>query len=269
MKRAISRAASYWERPLDRHDDVQPGLPRRFDSRRERHLVEQRVEPHGDLPRLVERRRAECGLLAPRLAARVDERVDVEDDVVRILDHRALQRGERRREVGAAVGRIRPPAHARMPDVELERAHVSAPQKRREVVAQDVLVGRALALREHAHALDEIRQPDFPVLHQHAPPGDALGPAEERQRPVARMFEKGRRHAEQVAQEVPLGDCRLLERGNGGPVDAIQMRDLDLVAADVPAAPATFGCALPEVRYRIGYSGAKRSEWRRTLRPSW
>ncbi len=72
----------------------------------------------------------------------------------------------------------------------------------------------------------------FPVLLEEALPGDAVGHADHRQRPVGEMRQHVRRHLREVAQQVALGQRRLLHRRIGWPVDAVEVRQVDLVRAD-------------------------------------
>ncbi len=72
----------------------------------------------------------------------------------------------------------------------------------------------------------------LPVLLEEALPVDAVGHADHRQRPVGQMRQHERRDLRQIAQQVALGERRLLQCRVGRPVDAVQMRQLDLRRAD-------------------------------------
>ena len=119
-----------------------------------------------------------------------------------------------------------------MPDVEFERAGLREPQQRRQVVAQQVLVALVLVLREHGDRLDELRPLLLPVLLEEALPADAVGHADHGERTIGEMRQHERRDLREVAQQVALGERRLLQRRIRGPVDAVEMREADLVRAD-------------------------------------
>src|SRR5688572_5922806 len=111
----------------DRQEDVQPGLAGSLDDRLELHAVQQLAQAERHLLALLERHRVELWLVAGLFLARVDVRIDVEHDVVRIVEHRALQRVERRGVVRALASAIRREPGSRMPDVELERPGLREP----------------------------------------------------------------------------------------------------------------------------------------------
>ena len=118
-----------------------------------------------------------------------------------------------------------------MPDVEFERARLREPQQRRQVVAQQVVVLLVLAAREHGDRLDERRPLLLPVLLEEALAADAVGHADHRQRAVGEVRQHVRRDLREIAQQVALGERRLLQRRVGGPVDAIEVRELDPMRA--------------------------------------
>ena len=97
-----------------------------------------------------------------------------------------------------------------MPDVELERARLREPQQRRQVVAQQVLVALVLVAGEHGDRLDERRPLLLPVLLEEALAVDAVGHADHGQRPVGEVRQHERRDLREVAQQVALGQRRLL-----------------------------------------------------------
>ena len=63
-------------------------------------------------------------------------------------------------------------------------------------------------------------------------PLDAVGHADHGERPVGEMRQDVGRHLREVAQQVALGERRLLQRRIGGPVDAIEVGEVDPVRAD-------------------------------------
>ena len=69
----------------------------------------------------------------------------------------------------------------------------------------------------------------LPVLLKEALAADAVGHADHRERPVGKMRQHVRRDLREVAQQVALGECRLLQRRIGRPVDAIEVGEPDLV----------------------------------------
>ncbi len=80
--------------------------------------------------------------------------------------------------------------------------------------------------------LDELRLRLLPVLLEEALTVDAVGHADHRQRPVGQMRQDVRRDLREVAQQIALGQRRLLQRRIRGPVDAIEMRERDALVAD-------------------------------------
>ena len=119
-----------------------------------------------------------------------------------------------------------------MPDVELERARLRQPQQRRQVVAQQVLVLLVLVSGEHGDGLDEVGALLLPVLLEEALSADAVGHADHRQRPIGQVRQHERRDLREVAQQVALGQRRLLQRRVGRPVDAVEVGEADAVRAD-------------------------------------
>ena len=71
----------------------------------------------------------------------------------------------------------------------------------------------------------------LPVLLEEALAADAVGHADHRQRAVGEMRQHVRRHLREIAQQVALGERRLLQRRIRGPVDAVEVRQLDRVRA--------------------------------------
>ena len=63
----------------------------------------------------------------------------------------------------------------------------------------------------------------LPVLLEEALAADAVGHADHRERTVGEVRQDERRHLREVAQQVALGERRLLERRIGGPVDAVEV----------------------------------------------
>ena len=63
----------------------------------------------------------------------------------------------------------------------------------------------------------------LPVLLEEALAADAVGHADHRERPIGEMRQHVRRHLREVAQQVALGERRLLERRVRRPVDAIEI----------------------------------------------
>ena len=82
---------------------------------------------------------------------------------------------------------------------------------------------------EHGDRLDERRPLLLPVLLEEALAADAVGHADHRQRTIGEMRQHVRRDLREVAQQIALGERRLLQRRIGGPVDAIEMRERDAV----------------------------------------
>ena len=80
--------------------------------------------------------------------------------------------------------------------------------------------------------LDELRPLLVPVLLVEALAADAVGHADHGERAVGEVRQHERRHLREVAQQVALGQRRLLERRVGRPVDAVEMGELERVAAD-------------------------------------
>ena len=137
------------DRPLDRNEHVQTRLARRLDDGLERHALQQLAQPERHFLAFLERDRVELGLGALRLLAGIDVRIEVEQHVVGVVQHRGLERCERARVVGALRHCVRAGLRARMPDVELERPRLREPQQRRQVVAQQVVVLLVLVRGEH------------------------------------------------------------------------------------------------------------------------
>src|SRR4030081_4157104 len=85
---------------------------------------------------------------------------------------------------------------------------------------------------EDRDRLDESGALLLPVLLEEALPVDAVGHADHRQRAIGEMRKDVRRYLGEIAQQVALGQRRLLQRRVRRPVDAIQMRQADLMRAD-------------------------------------
>ena len=218
--------------PPDRQEYMQPGFAGRFHDRLERHAVQQLAQTKGHLLALLERHGVELGLVSRRLLAGIDVRIDVEHHIVRVVQHRLLEGLERARIVRCLGARIGRHFGARVPDVELERARLRKPQQCRQVVAQQVVVRLVPVIGKHRDRLGERRPLLAPVLLVEALAMDAVGHADHGERPVGEMRQHERRHLRDITQQVALGERRLLERGVGGPVHAVEMREPDLVRAD-------------------------------------
>ena len=163
------------------------------------------------------RRVLSSGSAPLRLLARIDVRIDVEQHVVGIVEHRGLERLERAsRSRCSSMAASGAGLRARMPDVELERARLREPEQRRQVVAEQVVVLSSLWPENTVIGLDERRPLLLPVLLEEALAVDAVGHADHRQRPVGEMRQHVRRHLREVAQQVALGERRLLQRGSAG-----------------------------------------------------
>ena len=173
--------------PLDRHEHVEAGLPGGLEKRPQAQRLERVAHPERDLARRVEPPPAVIGIqlaVAARRSrpGRIEERVDVEHDVVRVvkdaaLDRRLRPRERGRRPPGAPPGHRRDP---REPRVHLDAAQLREPQERR-------------AVRAH-HELDVplalIRGVLFPFLH----PGEAIAEIQS----VARHFFPSKLHRRDV-----------------------------------------------------------------------
>jgi hypothetical protein len=72
-----------------------PVFARRLDDRLERHALQQLAQPERDLLAFLERDRVELGLRALRLVAGIDVRVEIEQHVIGIVEHRGFERLER------------------------------------------------------------------------------------------------------------------------------------------------------------------------------
>ena len=71
--------------------------------------------------------------------------------------------------------------------MELERAHLTQPEQRRQVVGQQILLLFVLGPGVHLHALHELRPLLAPVLLEEPLAADALGHPDHRERPVPEM----------------------------------------------------------------------------------
>ncbi len=87
------------------------------------------------------------------------------------------------------------------------------------------------AFRKYRDGLGKFRQRWLPVFLEKALAGDAFRHADHRQRAVGEVRQQIRRNLRQVAQQIALGQCRLLERFVGGPVHAVEMGQPDAVRA--------------------------------------
>jgi hypothetical protein len=220
------------ERALDRHEDVQARLARGLHDRLQRHRLQQLAQVEGDFLSLLEGERVELGLVARLLLARVDVGIDVEHDPVGVVEDRILEGRERARVVRALRDAVGSRLRARVPHVEFQRARLREPEERGQVVAEKIVVLLVLAAREDRDRLDEIGLLLVPMLLEEALPVDARGHADHRERTIGEVRQDARRHLREIAQQVALGERRLLQRRIRGPVDAIQVRDLDLVPLD-------------------------------------
>ena len=211
---------------------MQAGLARGLDDRFERHAVQQFAQPERDLLALLERDRVELGFRALRFLARIDVRVEVEQHVVGIVQHRALERFERRRIVGALRHRIRSGFRARVPDVVFERPRLREPQQRRQVVAQQVVVLLVLvrentvivstnAGRSCSQCFWKNRWPPMPSGIRIIVSGRSR-----------EMRQHVRRHLREIGQQVALRVRGQVARGIRGPVDAIEVREPDPMRPD-------------------------------------
>ena len=90
----------------------------------------------------------------------------------------------------------------------------------------------ALAVREHGDGVDKLRLRLLPVFLEEALAADAFRHADHGQRPLGEMREDVRRHLREIAQQIALGQRRLLERLVFGPVDTVEVRELELVRPD-------------------------------------
>ena len=119
-----------------------------------------------------------------------------------------------------------------MPDVELERPRLRKPEQRRQVVAHQVVVPFVLVLGKHGDALDEVRPLLLPVLLEETLAADAVGHADHREWTVGQVRQDVGRDLCAVDQEVALGVRGKRARRIRGPVDAIEVGELDPVRAD-------------------------------------
>ncbi len=67
------------------------------------------------------------------------------------------------------------------------------------------------------------------MLLEETLPADPVGHADHGERAIGKVRQDKRRDQREVAQQVALGERRLLERGIRGPVDAIEVRQADTV----------------------------------------
>jgi len=61
---------------------------------------------------------------------------------------------------------------------------------------------------------------------------DPVGHADHGERTILEVRQDERRHLREIAQQVALGQRRLLERRVGGPVHPVEVREPDLVCAN-------------------------------------
>ena len=115
--------------------------------------------------------------------------------------------------------------------MKFERAVLTQPQERRQIVGEDVVLLLTLVPGEHRHRLDEVRHALLPVLLKEALAVDPLGHANHRQRPILQMRQHETRHGGEVTDQIPLGDRRTPRTPVGGPIDALQIRQADARAA--------------------------------------
>src|SRR6266404_7436647 len=116
-----------------------------------------------------------------------------------------------------------------MPDVEFERSGLREPQQCRQVVAQEDLMLLVLVLREDGDGLDKLRPLLLPVLLEETLSLYSVGHADHGERAVRQMRQDEGRDLGEVAQQVALGKRRLLERRIRRPVDAVEVREANLV----------------------------------------
>ena len=86
-----------------------------------------------------------------------------------------------------------------------------------------------LVAREHGDGLDETGALLLPVLLEETLPADAVGHADHGERAIGKVRQDEGRHLREVAQQIALGERGLLERRIRGPIDAIEVRQADLV----------------------------------------
>ena len=84
----------------------------------------------------------------------------------------------------------------------------------------------------HRDRVDEIGPRLVPMFLEKTLPANAVGHADHGERAVGEVRQDEGRHLREVAQQDALGERRLLQRGIGRPVDAIEVREADLVRAD-------------------------------------
>ena len=73
-----------------------------------------------------------------------------------------------------------------------------------------------LVAREYGDGLDELRPLLLPVLLEESLAADPVGHADHRQRAVGKMRQHVRRDLREVAEQVALGERRLLRAGSAG-----------------------------------------------------
>src|SRR5258706_68303 len=83
------------ERTLDRHEHVESRLAGGFHDCLQPHARKQFAQPERHFLSFFESDRVQLGLVPRGLLARVDVGIDVENDVIGIVEDRALERGER------------------------------------------------------------------------------------------------------------------------------------------------------------------------------
>ena len=110
--------------------------------------------------------------------------------------------------------------------------------------------------------LDERRTLLLPVLLEEPLAADAVRHADHGERPIGEMRQHVRRDLRAVAQEIALGERRLLQRRIRRPVDAIEIREADRVRSTASVI-VVFGLASCATMSSIGPSGVGGGGWRR------
>src|SRR5690606_7040134 len=159
--------------------------------------------------------------------AGIDVRIYVEDEVIGIVEHGSLERSEGARIIRALAERIGSDTRAGMPNVKLQRADLSEPKQRRQVVHENVIVSFVFVLREHRHGLDELRQSLLPVLLEEALTVYAVRHADHGQGSVRQMRQHPRRHASEITNVIAFRDLPEPTIRIGRPVHTIKIRELD------------------------------------------
>ena len=108
----------------------------------------------------------------------------------------------------------------------------------------EIVVALVLVAGEHGDRLDERRTLLLPVLLEESLAADAVRHADHGERPIGKMRQHVRRDLRAVAQEIALGERRLLQRRIRRPVDAIEMREADPVRSTASVIAVFRACEL-------------------------